>query len=111
MTDRPNLDKLNLMNASQKVDFELGLASNGRLNYLSGMGGVARALDQAGERAALVAGGFSSLSPETQAAINALRKDGTDWGKEIYQVALNQQYSFSISGGGNKASYYFSGGY
>ena len=111
VTDRPNLDKLNLMNASQKVDFELGLASNGRLNYLSGMGGVARALDQTGERAALVAGGFSSLSPETQAAINALRKDGTDWGKEIYQVALNQQYSFSISGGGNKASYYFSGGY
>ena len=111
VTDRPNLDKLNLMNASQKVDLELALAANGRLNYLSGMGGVARILDQAGERAALVGGGFSALSPETQSAINALRKNGTDWGKEIYQVALNQQYSISISGGGNKASYYFSGGY
>ena len=111
MTDRPNLDKLNLMNASQKVDFELGLAANGRLNFQPDMGGVARILDQAGERAALREGGFSSLSPETQSAINALRKDGTDWGKEIYQVALNQQYSFSISGGGNKASYYLSGGY
>lgn len=111
VTDRPNLDKLNLMNASQKVDLELALAANGRLNYLSGMGGVARILDQAGERAALVGGGFSALSPETQSAINALRKNGTDWSKEIYQVALNQQYSISISGGGNKASYYFSGGY
>ena len=111
VTDRPNLDKLNLMNASQKVDLELALAANGRLNYLSGMGGVARILDQAGERAALVGGGFSALSPETQSAIDALRKNGTDWGKEIYQVALNQQYSISISGGGNKASYYFSGGY
>ncbi|MCI7308248.1 SusC/RagA family TonB-linked outer membrane protein [Alistipes senegalensis] len=111
VTDRPNLDKLNLMNASQKVDLELALAANGRLNYLSGMGGVARILDQAGERAALVGGGFSAISPETQSAINALRKNGTDWGKEIYQVALNQQYSISISGGGNKASYYFSGGY
>ena len=111
VTDRPNLDKLNLMNASQKVDLELALAANGRLNYLSGMGGVARILDQAGERAALVGGGFSALSPETQSAINALRKNGTDWGKEIYQVALNQQYSISISGGSNKASYYFSGGY
>lgn len=111
VTDRPNLEKLNLMNASQKVDFELGLASNGRLNHQPGMGGVARILDQAGERAALREGGFASLSPETQSAINALRKDGTDWGKEIYQVALNQQYSFSISGGGNKASYYLSGGY
>ena len=111
VTDCPNLDKLNLMNASQKVDLELALAANGRLNYLSGMGGVARILDQAGERAALVGGGFSAISPETQSAINALRKNGTDWGKEIYQVALNQQYSISISGGGNKASYYFSGGY
>ncbi len=111
VTDRPNLSKLNLMNASQKVDFELGLAADGRLNYLSGMGGVARVLDQAGERAALVGGGFSSLTPETQSAIDALRKDGTDWGREIYQVALNQQYSISIAGGGNKASYYFSGGY
>ena len=64
VTDRPNLDKLNLMNASQKVDLELALAANGRLNYLSGMGGVARILDQAGERAALVGGGFSALSPK-----------------------------------------------
>ena len=40
ITDRPNLGKLNLMNASQKVDFELGIAANGRLDYLSAMGGV-----------------------------------------------------------------------
>lgn len=112
VTDRPNLDKLNLMNASQKVDFELGLASNGRLDYMNYMGGVARILDKAGERSALVNGGnLSSLSSETQSAINALRQNGTDWGKEIYRVALNQQYSISLSGGGNKASYYFSGGY
>lgn len=111
VTDRPDLSRLNLMNASQKVDLELALAANGRLNYRQNMGGVARILDQADERAALREGGFAALTPGTQAAINALRKDGTDWGKEIYQVALNQQYSFSISGGGNKASYYFSGGY
>ena len=111
VTDRPNLAKLNLMNASQKVDFELGIAANGRLDYLSAMGGVARILDKAGERAALREGGVAALSPETRAAIDALRKDGTDWGREIYQVALNQQYSFSVSGGGNRASYYLSGGY
>ena len=112
VTDRPNLEKLNLMNASQKVDLELGLAANGTLDYMKNMGGVARILDKAGERGLLINGGsFSSLSPETQAQINALRKNGTDWGKEIYRVALNQQYSISLSGGGNKASYYFSGGY
>lgn len=111
VTDRPDLSKLNLMNASQKVDFELALAANGRLNYLSSMGGVARILDKAGERNALRQGGINALSPETRAAIDALRRNGTDWGKEIYQVALNQQYSFNVSGGGNRASYYLSGGY
>ena len=49
VTDRPDLSRLNLMNASQKVDLELGLAANARLNYLPGMGGVARILDKAGE--------------------------------------------------------------
>lgn len=46
VTDRPDLSRLNLMNASQKVDLELGLAANARLNYLPGMGGVARILGQ-----------------------------------------------------------------
>ena len=112
VTDRPDLSRLNLMNASQKVDLELGLAANARLNYLPGMGGVARILDKAGERPALVNGGsLASLSPETQSAIGALRRNGTDWGREIYRTALNQQYSVSISGGSGKTGYYFSGGY
>ena len=76
VTDRPNLDKLNLMNASQKVDLELALAANGRLNYRQNMGGVARILDQADERAALREGGFAALTSETQAAINALTDAG-----------------------------------
>lgn len=111
VTDRPNMEKLNLMNASQKVDLELQLAANGTLDYMNYMGGVARILDQSGERTALRDGGFSALSSETQSAINALRRNGTDWAKEIYRVSLNQQYSVSLSGGGKKASYYFSGGY
>ena len=37
--------------------------------------------------------------------------NGTDWGREIYRTALNQQYSVSISGGSGKTGYYFSGGY
>ncbi len=116
VTDRPNLGKLNLMNASQKVDFELGLAANGTLDYRKTFGGVARILDKSGERSKLYGSGsladrFATLSPETQRQINALRKDATDWGSEIYRVALNQQYNVNISGGGKKATYYFSGGY
>ena len=75
-------------------------------------GGQSVILDKAGERPALVNGGsLASLSPETQRAIGALRRNGTDWGREIYRTALNQQYSVSISGGSGKTGYYFSGGY
>lgn len=112
VSTKPNLDKLELMNASEKVDFELQLAANGRLNYRKAYGGVSRILDATkGEREALVSGGFGALKPETQAAINALRADGANWADEIYRPAVNQQYSLNVSGGGEKATYYFSTGY
>ena len=41
VTDRLDLSRLNLMNASQKVDLELGLAANAQLN-LPGAGAVLR---------------------------------------------------------------------
>ncbi len=38
-------------------------------------------------------------------------KEGTDWYDEIYQNALVQEYNLSIAGGGQKATYAFSGNY
>lgn len=111
VTDRPDLSRLNLMNASQKVDLELGWRRT-PAQLPAGHGRRSRILDKAGEAPALVNGGsLASLSPETQSAIGALRRNGTDWGREIYRTALNQQYSVSISGGSGKTGYYFSGGY
>ncbi|MBB2148885.1 SusC/RagA family TonB-linked outer membrane protein [Pedobacter gandavensis] len=111
VSQRPDLGKLDLMNASEKVDFELGLASRSDLTYRTGNGGVARILQNSGELNAFRNGGFSALNPATQQAINGLRADGTNWGKEIYQNALNQQYTVGLSGGSDQATYYFSGGY
>ncbi len=111
VSTKPNIDKLDLMNASEKVDFELQLAANPRLSYRQAMGGVARILDAAGERSALVSGGFGALSAQTQAAINKLRTNGTNWADEIYRPAINQQYSVNLSGGSERATYYFSTGY
>jgi TonB-linked SusC/RagA family outer membrane protein len=111
VTARPDIAKLNLMNASQKVDLELALAANGRLNNNRSGGGVARILDGAGERQTLIDNGYNSLSQSTKSAIDALRANGTDWAREIYRPALNQQYSLSLSGGGDRSGYYVSGGY
>ena len=108
---RPDFSKLNLMNATEKVDFELGLASRPDLTYRDNLGAVSRILNKSGELNAYRKGGFSALNPSTQQQINALRNTNTDWGKELYQAAANQQYTLGLSGGTEQASYYFSGGY
>ncbi|MDO5981382.1 SusC/RagA family TonB-linked outer membrane protein [Flavivirga spongiicola] len=111
VTQRPDFDKLNLMNSNQKVDFELDLASRSDLIYQNDRGGVARILNSYGAYNNFVTNGFAAISLDAQNEINALRKINTNWGDALYQTALNQQYNLSISGGGEKNDYYFSTGF
>lgn len=111
ISERPDLSKLNLMNSNQKVDFELGIASRPDLTYRDNQGSVARILNKSGELSNYRTNGFSGLTKNTQDAINALRGNNTDWGKELYQSSINQQYGLSLSGGSDLANYYFSSGY
>jgi len=108
VTQKPDFSKLNLLNSSQKVDFELSLAAREDLTYRDTNGEISRILNQANELGAYRSGGFSSLSPSTQNAINALRNNNTDWGDLLYRSAFNKQYGLSLSGGGEKSDYYFS---
>lgn len=108
VTQKPDFDRLNLMNSSQKVDFELYLAGRTDLNYQEERGAIARILNGAGEYGKFQRNGFESLSTDTQSAINNLRNTNTKWEDELYQVALNQQYSVSLSGGNAKNNYYLS---
>lgn len=110
-TLKPDLGKLNLMNASEKVDFELGLAARSDLDYRSEYGSVSRILSRYGQWDALRTNGFGGISAQAQQDIHALRNINTDWGDVIYRNAVNQQYNLSISGGSDLATYYFSGGY
>ncbi|MBS7564804.1 SusC/RagA family TonB-linked outer membrane protein [Mucilaginibacter sp. Bleaf8] len=111
VAQRPDLGKLNLMNASEKVDFELALASRADLNYRDKQGAIARILGANNELANYRANGFSALNSATQNQINALRQNNTDWGRELYQAPVNQQYGLSLSGGSDAANYYLSTGY
>ncbi|EDM36889.1 hypothetical protein PBAL39_18484 [Pedobacter sp. BAL39] len=111
IAERPDFDKLNLMNASEKVDFELALANRADLTYRDNQGSIARILNNNNELANYRANGFAALSPATQAEINNLRQNNTNWGNELYQSAVNQQYGLSLSGGSDAANYYFSSGY
>lgn len=111
ITDRPDLSKLNLMNSNEKVDFELGLAGRTDLDYRLNQGSVSRILNQNNELEKYQNNGFNALSPATQQAINDLRNNNTNWGNELYQTSINQQYGLSFSGGNDQATYYLSSGY
>lgn len=110
VTQKPDYSKLNLMNSSEKVDFELFLAGRPDLEYQENRGDVARILNSYNEYDNFQNNGFLAISSEAQNAINDLRNINTNWGDELYQMSLNQQYSVNISGGNDRNNYYFSTG-
>ncbi|QZT36440.1 SusC/RagA family TonB-linked outer membrane protein [Halosquirtibacter xylanolyticus] len=117
---RPKMNDLNLLNASEKVDLELQMAGRtdfspwGSYNYHGGE--VMRILEndkngQSNELSIYQDKGFDHLSKVKQDQISALRSSGSDWGKEIYRSAVNQNHNLSVSGGSDFATYYVSMGY
>ncbi|WP_282016969.1 SusC/RagA family TonB-linked outer membrane protein [Salegentibacter mishustinae] len=110
VTQKPDYSKLNLMNSSEKVDFELFLAGRPDLEYQKDRGDVARILNSYNEYDNFQNNGFLAISSEAQNAINDLRNINTNWGNELYQMSLNQQYTVNISGGNDRNNYYFSTG-
>lgn len=112
LTFSPKVDinRLNLLNASEKVDLELALlASN--YEYRQHKGGVANILDKHNEFNAYRAGGWNALSATAQQQINDLRSINTNWNDILFRNVFNQEYNASVSGGSDRASYYASVGY
>ena len=112
LTFSPKVDinRLNLLDASEKVDLELALlASN--YEYRQHKGGVANILDKLNEFNAYRAGGWNALSATAQQQINNLRDINTDWNDILFRNVFNQEYNASVSGGSDRASYYASAGY
>ncbi len=111
VTARPDFNKLNLLNASEKVDLELMLASRADLTYRADKGEVMRILMKNGQLDAYRNGGLGALNSFTRQQIDGLRANNTDWGKLLYRNAINKQYGVSLSGGSDRSDYYFSLGY
>lgn len=109
-------ERLNLLNADEKVGLELSLLSAGLdpMTYASTFaekGGVADILRQHSLLETYRDSGWSALSPEAQRAINALRGINTNWSDILFRDALTQEYNLSISGGTDKVTYYNSVGW
>lgn len=107
---KTSIDRLNLLSSDEKVGLELALLSTD-YTYRENKGDVARLLAAAGETAAYKTGGWDALTPLTQAAISKLRTIHTDWNDILFRNTFNQEYHLSLSGGGDKATYYTSLGY
>jgi len=111
VTSRPDFDKLNLLNATEKVDLELMLAQRSDLTYRADKGEVMRILMKNGQLDTFRSGGLDGLNSLTRQQIDGLRNNNTDWGKLLYRTAINKQYGLSLSGGSDRSDYYFSLGY
>ncbi|MEN5376729.1 SusC/RagA family TonB-linked outer membrane protein [Sphingobacterium kitahiroshimense] len=111
VTQKPDFTKLNLMNASEKVEFELGMANRSDLTYRTNQGAIARLLSANNELDSYRKFGITGLSKTTQDAISQLRSQSHNWGDELYRTALNQQYTAAISGGSDGHDFYLSGGF
>lgn len=107
---KANIDRLNLLNADEKVGLELDLLRSG-YTYREHKGGVANILDELGEFNTYQTGGWDALSATAQQRINHLRTINTDWNDILFRNVLNQEYNASISGGSERAHYYASAGY
>lgn len=107
---KPDIKRLNLLNASEKVDLELDLLGTD-YTYRENKGGVSRILQAAGMLDAFKAGGWDALPASVQNQINALRTINTDWNDILFRSTFSQEYNLSVSGGGDKATYYTSLGF
>ena len=105
-----NIDRLNLLNANEKVDLELDLL-NSPYDYRQHKGGVANILDELGEYQAYKDHGWNGLSDNARQRINKLRTINTDWNDVLFRDVFNQEYNVSMSGGSDRAHYYASAGY
>ncbi len=106
-----DIDRLNLMNSSEKVGLELELlANNGTAHYKSN-GEVYRIINGLGELDAYTSGGWDALSDNAKNRINRLRSINTDWNDILFRDVFNQEYNLSISGGSDRAHYYASAGF
>jgi len=105
-----NTDRLNLLNAEEKVNLELDML-NISSPYYTSKGGVTRILNNRNQMNDYKQGGWDALSAETQGELNALKRINTDWSDILFRDAFNQEYNVSISGGTDKVTYYNSLGF
>jgi len=116
ITEKPSYNRQNVMNSSQRVALSEDMIAKGISYALPSQQGTGY-LSQDGPQNV----GYEGLyyryiskqisQQEFNDGVTRLELNNTDWFKELYRYALNQNYTVSISGGSDKATFYGSLGY
>ncbi|MCS3802132.1 SusC/RagA family TonB-linked outer membrane protein [Niastella sp. OAS944] len=115
ITEKPGYNRQDLMNSAQRVALSKELIEKG-VNYAA-TGPQGNVQVKEGPQNV----GYESLyylyinkqitQQEFNDGVTRLEQNNTDWFNELYRYAHNQNYTLSISGGSDKATYYGSLGY
>ncbi|MBY0244770.1 MAG: SusC/RagA family TonB-linked outer membrane protein [Sphingobacteriaceae bacterium] len=110
-TAKPDISRLNLLNSTQKIDLELDLFKSNYTPFQE-YGGVSAVMKKYGVTSQNLATlGYQNINALAREEIEALRSINTDWNDVLFRSAYTQDHSLSLSGGSDKSTYYFSGGY
>ncbi|WP_084153166.1 SusC/RagA family TonB-linked outer membrane protein [Pedobacter jeongneungensis] len=112
VSNAPNLDYLRMMNAAQTIDYEKELVTKGLIatpNAATALGApVSEVTDLLFK---LKAGTITQSAYDSQIAQYTARDSRSQISEYFLRPATTQQYNFSINGGGNATSYFYSASY
>ena len=116
VTEKPNYNRQNLMNSSQRVALSKELIEKG-VNYSTPNQQGSTLLTRSGPQNV----GYEGLyylyinkqitQEEFNEGVTRLERINTDWFDELFRNAINNNYTLSISGGSDKSTFYGSMGY
>lgn len=113
LSQKPNLDyNRNFLDANDYINVEQQLYANGFYNGYLNQTGYPVAVSPVVDLLNQESNGTITAS-QANSQINALRNVDVrnDLSKYFYQSPVDQQYNLNLSGGSNKATYFFSAGY
>jgi TonB-linked SusC/RagA family outer membrane protein len=112
VSNSPNLNYLKMMNAAQSIDYETELVAKNIIaapNAANPLGPVVSTVTDL--LFARRAGSISQAEYDRRIAILSSRDSRDQVSQYLLQPATSQQYNFSVAGGGNATSYFYSASY
>lgn len=112
VSNSPDLDYLRMMNSAQAINFETELVSKGLIIAPSNTTALGAPVSEVTDLLfKLKAGAISQNAYDAAINVYAARDSKDQVQQYLLQPASNQQYNFSVSGGADASTYFYSASY